>query len=83
MNQCLKNAVYNKGTDAQAKFMAELGGMHEEEYEIFMLIHKGHTDLFIQEERGITKPAYQRIEDSIRSKLLLAVFECINYKMNH
>lgn len=41
MNQCLKDSVYNRGTKKQAVFMAEIGGMNEEETEVFLLIHSG------------------------------------------
>lgn len=33
MNQTLKDTVYGKGTKRQVEFMAELGGMNEEEKE--------------------------------------------------
>lgn len=78
MNQVLQNRVYNRGTKKQAEFLADIGGMNEEERQIFMLLHDGKTELFIQEEVGLSRKAYERIEESVRAKLLLAVFECIN-----
>lgn len=81
MNQILKDKVYHLGTPKQVEFMAELGGMNEEEKKIFRLIHDGKSDLFIQEEIGISKNGYARVEEAIRAKLLLAVFDCINYRM--
>ena len=81
MNQILKDKVYHLGTPKQVEFMAELGGMNEEEKKIFRLIHDGKSDLFIQEEIGISKNGYVRVEEAIRAKLLLAVFDCINYRM--
>ena len=82
MNQALKDAVYNKGTLRQVNFMAAVGGMNEEEKEIFQLIHEGKTDIYIQQELNLSRKAYARIEEAIRAKLLLAVFECINHYMD-
>lgn len=78
MNQILKDAVYTRGTKSKAIYMAKLGGMNDEETEVFMLLHDGKTDLFIQEELGLTRTSYARIEESVRAKLLLAVFDCID-----
>ena len=50
MNQVLKDSVYKKGTIRQVDFMAEVGGMNEEERAIFHLIHEGKTDIYIQQE---------------------------------
>lgn len=84
MNQILKDTVYNKGTKRQAQFLAEIGGMNEEETEIFFLIHEGKTDGYIQDVCNLSRRSYERIEESIRAKLLLAIFECINHHMeNH
>lgn len=82
MNQILKDTIYGKGTDRQARFMAELGGMNEEETAVLMLIHKGRTDITIQQDLSLSRKSYERVEESVRAKLLLAVFECINSKMN-
>lgn len=78
MNQALKYNVYTKGSVKQAEFLAELGGMNREERELFMMLHEGKSDLFIQEELGLTRRSYERVEESVRAKLLLAVFDCIN-----
>lgn len=83
MNQCLKDAVYNRGSQKHVDFMAKLGGMTDEEKNVFQLIHEGQTDLFIQEETGLSRTAYRKVEDSVRAKLLLAVFECINECLEH
>ena len=82
MNQVLKDSVYKKGTIRQVDFMAEVGGMNEEERAIFHLIHEGKTDIYIQQELSLSRKAYARIEESIRAKLLLVVFECINHYMD-
>ena len=83
MNQILKDIVYGKGTQRQVNFMAELGGMTEEERSVFQMIHEGQTDLFIQEELCLDRKTYKRIEEAVRAKLLIAVFECINCHMEH
>lgn len=83
MNQCLKDTIYGKGTQKQVDFMATLGGMNELETKVFQLIHEGKTDLYIQEELALSRTSYQKVEDSVRSKLLVAVFECITCHMEH
>jgi len=82
MNQVLKDTVYGKGTAAHVSFMARCGGMNDEETEILKLIHEGKTDVFIQEEMSMSRKAYERVEESVRAKLLLAVFHCINFTMD-
>lgn len=81
MNQILKDAVYNLGTDEQLSFMSSISGMNEEEGDVFRLLHKGKSDIFIQQELGMSKNAYKRIEDSVRKKLSIGVFSCIVYRM--
>lgn len=82
MNQILKDTVYNRGTAKQVQFLADLGGMNEEETEILFDIHNGRTDVWIQEEHSLSRKAYERIEEAVRAKLLLAVFFCINKAMD-
>lgn len=82
MNQVLKDTIYGKGTAKQIQFIADLGGMNEEETEILFDIHNGRTELWIQEERNLSRKTYERIEESIRAKVLLAVFFCINKAMD-
>lgn len=81
MNQILKE-VYGNGTIEQVNFMANIGGMNEEETKLFTLLHYGKCDLFIQEEMGISSKAYKRIEKNVRSKLTIAVMTCINKAMD-
>lgn len=82
MNQCLKDSVYNRGTKKQAVFMAEIGGMNEEETEVFLLIHSGKKDQVIMDVMGLSRKSFERIVEAVRAKLLLAVFECINAHMD-
>ena len=83
MNQALKDAVYCLGTTRHVDFMAGLAGMSEVEAQMLHLIHEGQTDLFIQEELGLSRSAYARLESSMWTKLAIAVFDCINSKMQN
>lgn len=83
MNQIIKNIVYTKGTRKQALFMAEIGGMNEEETKVFLMLHEGRTMEYIMLTCRLSRKGYERIEESIRAKLLLAVFECINKHMEN
>lgn len=83
MNQAIKRSVYQRGNQAQVEFVARLGGMTEEEQRLFKMLHDGLTDLEIQEELALSQKAYNYVEQSVRAKLLLAVFDCINYTMDN
>lgn len=82
MNQVIKDLVYRKGSQRQVDFIAELGGMNLEEKKFLQLAHEGQTDLFIQEELGLDKKVFSRVEDLVSCKLNIAVFECINGYMD-
>lgn len=79
MNQILKDCVYTLGSDEEVEFIAMLGGMNDEDKKVFNLLHLNENDLDIQAELGLSKEAYKRIEDSVRKKVLIAVFKCILY----
>lgn len=81
MNQILRDNVYNRGTQRHVDFLAELGGMNEEEKQVFQLTHEGKSDTYIQDTIGLSRKGYDRIMEAVRAKLLLAVFECINNSM--
>lgn len=81
MNQILKDTVYGKGTKRQLEFLAHIGGMNEEEYMVLKNIHDRKTDSYIQDTMGLSRKAYDRVEESVRAKLLIAIFECINCHM--
>ena len=83
MNQNIKARVYQRGTKDQAKFMARISGMNEEQEKLFLLLHDGKDDDFIRDVLGLSKKSFDRVEDAVRVKLLLAVFDCINYTMEH
>lgn len=78
MNQILKNTVYGKGTTEQVRFMARLGGMNNEEQQLFEMLHEGKSDEYIQDMLNITRRSYERVEESVRAKLTIAIFTCIN-----
>lgn len=81
MNQILKDCVYGKGTKRQVQFLSQIGGMNEEECQVLQYIHERKTDSFIQDIMGLSRKAYDRVEESVRAKLLIAIFECINCHM--
>lgn len=83
MNQILKDVVYSMGSKKQVEFLSRLGGMNEIEHKLLMGIHNGETDLSIQMELGLSRDGFKRTEDAMRKKALLAVFNCINYRIAH
>lgn len=82
MNQVLKDAVYNRGNNKQMEFLAKIGGMNEEESELLRLTHIGKSDSYIQDVMNVSRKGYERIVEAVRAKLLLSVFECINFYMD-
>ena len=82
MNQSIKEVVYGKGTDKQINFIAMVGGMNSEETQMFHLIHDGRSDAYIIDTMGLSRKSFKKIEDSMRTKLVVALFECINKYMN-
>lgn len=81
MNQNLKGAVYGKGTRRQANFIADIGGMTNEERCIFFGFHEGKPDDVIMDELGMDRKTFKNVEDRVRVKVSIAIFECINYRM--
>lgn len=82
MNQTIKEVVYKKGTTKQIDFIAKIGGMNEEETNVFKLIHEGRSDEYIIDVLGLTRKSYKKVEDAMRIKLVIALFECINSHMS-
>lgn len=82
MNQIIKDVVYGKGNRQQVEFLSRIGGMNDEETEVLHMLHDGRTELYIQEDMSLDRKAYKRVEESVRAKLLLAIFECINFHMD-
>lgn len=78
INQTIKEVVYGKGTNEQIMFLAELGGMNEEETELFKMLHDCKSDIYIMQKLNLTNRSYAKIEQSVRSKLTIAVFTCIS-----
>lgn len=83
MNQAIKERVYRCGSKKQAEYMANISGMSEEQRRMLMLLHDGKPDDFIMDTMGLSRKSYKRIEESMRMKLLLAVFQCINWCMDN
>lgn len=81
MNQYLKDAVYCTGTQTQVDYMINVGGMTEEEAHVFQLLHEGKPDDVIQDRLGMSRKYYERVENQVRRKLLVAVFHCIDTAM--
>lgn len=82
MNQVLKDVVYTLGTQKQVDFVAEVGGMNYEEKMFFQLQHERKSDSYIQDEMCLNRRSFDRIQESVRAKLKLAVFYCINKTMD-
>lgn len=83
MNQILKDAIYTNGTDEQAEFIADMGGLTPAEKEVFLLWHEGESDVYIQITLGLSRKAYDKIADQVRRKTYGAVMQCIDFRMNH
>ena len=81
MNQTLKDCIYSKGTDRQLAFLAELGGMNEEEIKAFTMFHNGEKDRYIMSKLLLDEKPFKKLERSVRDKLIIAVFECIHIAM--
>lgn len=81
MNQVLKHEIYGRGNKHQIEFVAELGGMDEEEKKILSMWHYQKADGYIQDILGFDKKTYGNVESAVRAKTLVAVFDCINTKM--
>ena len=82
MNQILKN-IYRLGNLEQVGFISELSGMTEEERYLFFKLHEGDTDLNIQTDMNLSRSAYEDMVDAVRIKLIVGVFNCIDYRMNN
>lgn len=78
INKTLKEIVYGKGTIEQIEFLAELGGMTEEETELFKLLHYGKSDLYIMQKLNLSNRPFLKVEQNVRLKLTIAVFTCIS-----
>lgn len=81
MNQILKDSVYGLGTQKQIDYMAEIGGMNDEERKFFQLVHERKSDQFIQDELGLSRRSFDRVQSAVKAKLTIAIFSCINKSM--
>lgn len=80
MNPVLKNDIYQLGTDEQAEFISRCAGLSKVEHDIFMAWHRGTGDLDVMADNGLTETSYKPIEKRTRTKVAIAVFDCINFK---
>lgn len=83
MNQAIKDMIYSLGTSRHINFMAFLGGMSDTEKRVLQMMHEGRTDLYIQTELCLNKDSFKQIEEIMRRKLTLAVFNCIDYRIDN
>lgn len=78
INKTIKQIVYGKGTNEQIDFLAKLGGMNEEETNVFKMLHNGESDIYIMMKTNLSNRSYAKVEQNVRSKLAIAIFTCIN-----
>lgn len=83
MNQYLKNMIYGKGSKKHVDFMIEISGMNETEAAVLRGLHDRKPDEVIAAELGLSKNSYGLVEECVRAKIALAVFESINHYMDH
>lgn len=81
MNQIIKDTIYGLGTQKQICFLADIGGMNEEEKRFFQLAHEGKSDQVIMDEMNIGRRSYERVYSAVKAKLIIAVFYCVNHTM--
>lgn len=82
MNQAIKDNVYKLGNNDHVNFMAFVSGMDDEESQVLMMLHQGCSDITIQNDMGLTRKSYDRIERTVRVKLALGMFQLINDAMD-
>lgn len=83
MNQTIQRRVYQLGNRDQVAFIANLSGMDGEVRKVFEMLHRGCKEREICDTLGMEHDAYSAIEDMVKIKLALAIFDCINFKMQN
>ena len=83
MNQILKERVYAMGNQAQVDFLKHISGMDEEEQKAFQMMHEKKSDEFISDSLGMSRKYYEKVIESMRTKLLVGVMQCINFTMDN
>lgn len=79
MNQILKRRVYQQGTRKMVRYLAELTEMSPDETEMFLMFHERKDDQYVMDTLGMSKDSFKLIEESMSTKLLLGILQCINY----
>ena len=82
MNQAFKTEIYQLCTDKQAEFIAAHAGLTETEKAVLWAWRKGEEDINIAGDffEGNEKKL-KAVERKIRTKITLAVFDCIAFRM--
>lgn len=78
MNQTIQRRVYQLGNKDQVAFIADISGMDGEVRTAFEMLHSGCKETQICDALGCSIDAYHNIEDMIKTKLTIGIFECIN-----
>ena len=82
MNQAFKNEIYQLCTNAQAEFICNHAGLTEKEMEIFWAWREGEEDINIAADYlDGNEKKLKAIERKIRTKISIAVFDCIAFRM--
>lgn len=82
MNQAFKNEIYQLGTDEQANFIVRNAGLNEKEREVFWAWRNGEEDIDIAADYlGGNEKKLKALERKIRTKIAIAVFDCISFRM--
>lgn len=79
MNQFLRGAVYATASEKEMDYVCENSGMNDEEKIVFKMICKGFSELYIQNELGLSAKSYKAVEGQIRRKTLVCIHHCINF----
>lgn len=82
INQYLKNRIYGTGSQKHVDFLSKVSGMNDLERRMFQMLHERKPDEVIASELGLSKNSYNLVEECVRVKVTLAVFECINHYMD-
>lgn len=82
MNQAFKNEIYQLGTDKQAEFIVRNAGLNDKEQEVFWAWRSGEEDINIAADYfDGNEKRLKTVERKIRTKIAIAVFDCIAFRM--
>lgn len=83
MEQDFKSRFYGKGNMRQLRWVAEQGGLLEQEYDLLVAWHFCKTDDDIEAQLHIGKDARIRLEKLTVPKVACALLHAIDYCMEH